>query len=402
LIAGAISLEDAATKALDAFAKLRVEPQAPVVRRPRASAKTLDQLIDEYVEQFKSKVDAGLYLESTFIRKKRILSIHLKPYLKSLGIEKVGQLKQTTFDDYVIGRGGMTTKLTRNTELTEIQAFIYWLVRNEHLKVGIKLVRERVGDDDLTANPAIHPDDWSLITRTIRDWRNSPSASTRVKTRYWRALFHHFCLVMKQTGMRPGELQNLRWKDVEFLSLTDAEEVERMNNTMSSALTDKVATCYIHIRKSKTHSPREVPAKCGRELRRWKDFVFEFVSATNRNVFPKSDDHIFGNCDNYYRPYHYGIFGKTWRELLGSLDLRGHQYSDKEYTIYSMRSTFIEDNLLQDGGCDVFYLARVCGHDVKILQKHYQRITVRTRADELKQIPYGKRQQSAPKTTTLL
>jgi hypothetical protein len=70
--------------------------------------------------------------------------------------------------------------------------------------------------------------------------------------------------------------------------------------------------------------------------------------------------------------------------------------------MYSMRSTFIEDNLLQEGGCDVFYLARVCGHDVKILQRHYERIQVRSRASELRQIPYGKREEKEETTTYLI
>jgi hypothetical protein len=50
---------------------------------------------------------------------------------------------------------------------------------------------------------------------------------------------------------------------------------------------------------------------------------------------------------------------------------------------------------MQEGGCDVFLLARVCGHDVKILQRHYERINVRARSDELKQLPFGKKVKSS-------
>lgn len=174
---------------------------------------------------------------------------------------------------------------------------------------------------------------------------------------------------------------------------------------MSSVVTDKVATCYIHIRKSKTKSQREVPAKCGRELRRWKDFIFKFITDTKRKHLPDGDSCVFGNCDNDYRPYSHCFYSQAWSEgvrepLHGQL--KGHPFSDKHYTLYSMRATFIEDNLLQEGGCDVFYLARVCGHDVKILQRHYERITVRERAGELKQIPYGKKRQQTRTTNPLL
>jgi hypothetical protein len=69
--------------------------------------------------------------------------------------------------------------------------------------------------------------------------------------------------------------------------------------------------------------------------------------------------------------------------------------------MYSMRSTYIEDNLLQEGGCDVFLLARVCGHDVNILQKHYERINVRARSNELKQLPFGKKRDDQVMTGSL-
>lgn len=174
---------------------------------------------------------------------------------------------------------------------------------------------------------------------------------------------------------------------------------------MSSAATDKAATCNIFIRKSKTKAQREVPAKCGRELRKWKDFIFEFVKDTRRKDLPTGDSCVFGNCDNEYRPYSHCFYSQAWHEgvrmpLHGQL--KGHPFSDKPYTLYSTRATFIEDNLLQEGGCDVFYLARVCGHDVKILQRHYERITIRERAGELKQIPYGRKRQETKTTEPLL
>ena len=75
------------------------------------------------------------------------------------------------------------------------------------------------------------------------------------------------------------------------------------------------------------------------------------------------------------------------QELSGQLV--GHKFSDRPYTIYSMRSTFIENGLLS--GMDVFLLSRICGHSVNMLQRHHERIDVKERAEEITQINYGQK-----------
>ena len=75
------------------------------------------------------------------------------------------------------------------------------------------------------------------------------------------------------------------------------------------------------------------------------------------------------------------------KELSGQL--KGHKFSDRPYTIYSMRSTMVENGLLS--GMDVFLLSRICGHSVDMLQRHYERIDVKERAEEITQINYGQK-----------
>ena len=73
------------------------------------------------------------------------------------------------------------------------------------------------------------------------------------------------------------------------------------------------------------------------------------------------------------------------QELSGQL--KGHKFSDRPYTIYSMRSTFVEAGLLK--GMDVFLLSRICGHSVDMLQRHYERIDLKERGEEITKIIYG-------------
>jgi integrase len=409
---GATSLQDASVKAIEAFTEMRREelsPTTPVQQRTRTpSGKLIDNLVDQYLEINRQRVEAEMMSQSTYDNKAASVGLHMRSYLTSKSITRTTQIKASTFDEYNLFRGKLT-KLTKNKELVDIKHFLTWCIRNEYLPAKLsseKLIsKEKVTEEDLLANPAINPYDWDLITKQLRAWRQKSSSNPNPKTRYWRALFHHFCLVMKQTGLRPIEMKSLRWKDIEFLPLTDSEEQQRQQGKMSSTVADKAATCYLHIRKTKTRTPREVPAKCGRELRRWKDFLFQFLKETQRTNLPTAESLVFGNCDNDYRTYCESFYTSTWIDVIRNplkKQFKGHPYSEHNYTMYSMRASYIEDNLLQPGGCDVFYLARVAGHDVSILQKHYERITVRTRASELKQIPFGKTRDIEEKTTLLI
>ena len=68
--------------------------------------------------------------------------------------------------------------------------------------------------------------------------------------------------------------------------------------------------------------------------------------------------------------------------------LQMHRFSPHDYTLYSLRSTFIEDHLLK--GTDLFLLARMAGHDVKELLRSYEKLDIRARAKEITALNFGK------------
>jgi len=72
--------------------------------------------------------------------------------------------------------------------------------------------------------------------------------------------------------------------------------------------------------------------------------------------------------------------------------LKEYKFSDRHYSIYSLRSTFIENNLVV--GMDIFLLAHIRGYRVKMLTKHYERIDICMRAEEITHINCGKKQQN--------
>ena len=68
------------------------------------------------------------------------------------------------------------------------------------------------------------------------------------------------------------------------------------------------------------------------------------------------------------------------------------------YTLYSMRSTFIKNNILR--GTGAYLLARICGNSVTKIIQTYERIDIRKRTKELTDIEFGSKKGN-PETISL-
>ena len=132
-------------------------------------------------------------------------------------------------------------------------------------------------------------------------------------------------------------------------------------------------------------------------------FVKKYLADHEYDYKVSGNDYVFMNPENDYKPMNQNRIGSTWRgiitKLMGEGELKGHKFSDKRYTLYSMRSTFIEEHLIQ--GTDIFLLARIAGHSVKELMESYERMDIRKRAEEVTAIDYGRKKQE-PKVVNLL
>ena len=121
----------------------------------------------------------------------------------------------------------------------------------------------------------------------------------------------------------------------------------------------------------------------------------EFLAEHGYKYSITADSYVFMNPDNDYQPVHQQRLRVTWRKIVDGLmaegKLKGHKFSDKRYTLYSLRSTFIEDHLIK--GTDIFLLARISGHDVKTLMQSYERMDIKKRSEEITSIDYGRKKE---------
>lgn len=76
-----------------------------------------------------------------------------------------------------------------------------------------------------------------------------------------RMLLHDWLLIVANSGMRPTEARNLRWKDVEFLETEDGGHVVRLWVQGKGKRRDLIAqpNARIYLRGQTSHRSRENP-----------------------------------------------------------------------------------------------------------------------------------------------
>ena len=408
---------------------------------------TIHKALEEWLAGIKKRVDAGALEQSTYDFKSFSMR-HVMEYLKEKKVTLTNQINESTFDDYVVFRMAQTERrLPVQKELQTLGEFIKsYLVKNKYIPArlwldGQFLPKIDIRQTDRDANPAINEDDWNTIITHVRTtWRKEAYEVKKVmnngtlcdrkpekKTQWFRTMFWHWILVSKNSGMSPEEICKLKWKNVEIVDVgrvSNTKAQEEWEQVMGEAQTEGVdldmeapelkdptewATkgtewgreerliAYITTMRAKTQEYREIPCNLGQVFKRWRNFL---KTQTNQPI--KGDDYVFAQIYNEMRLPCQRRIGRQWREICNLLSaegkLKGHKFSDRPYTLYSMRSTFIENHILR--GTDAYLLARICGNSVATIMQTYERIDIRKRTKELTDIEFGSKKGN-PETISL-
>ena len=183
--------------------------------------------------------------------------------------------------------------------------------------------------------------------------------------------------------MSPEEIHKLRWRQIEIID-------EGRINSEGKRVSWEVA--YINTIRAKTQQAREVPANQARELRRWKEWLEEYIESNNmKNVEINKNTLVYGDVRRNWTGFSHKHYGEVWRDIREELKdkLTGHRFSPHPYTLYSLRSTFIEDQLMK--GTPVMEVAEMAGHDIRETQRTYARLNLRRKGRELTMPELGKR-----------
>ena len=67
--------------------------------------------------------------------------------------------------------------------------------------------------------------------------------------------------------------------------------------------------------------------------------------------------------------------------------LKPYVFSNRNYTPYSLRSTFICNLILQ--GKDIYDVAKLAGHSIAVCERYYAKLDMGRKSKELTEIEYG-------------
>ena len=397
----------------------------------------IEQIMNDWIAQEKRRMESGS-LESASYLHKMYCCRHIMSYIKMKKITLTTQITNASFDQYVDWRLRTTQRrILIQRELSVLGEFIKsYLVKHRYLPAylwmdGQFLPKVILRETDKDANPAINSDDWRTIIDYVREvWRPIGYERDQFGRQYtnsiwFRNMFWHWLLIAKSTGMSPEEICKLKWKSVEIIDVgrisksKAIEEYEQiMDELQAEGRADDIEIeppdldsnpsdwclnkdawgreerliSFITTVRAKTGRVREIPCNLGYVFRRWKYFLEEEMG-----VKVRGDDYVFAQIENEFKKPNQRKIGQHWRWIVDKLmetgELKGHKFSDRPYTLYSMRSTFIENHLLR--GTDIFLLARMCGNSVKTIMDTYERIDIRKRTKEITDIDYGKKSQNA-------
>ena len=363
-------------------------------RRPRNEA-TFTDLVNGFHEWESKRVDAGLK-DGECARKRGVSLRRMLEYFKLNDIQYPSQVTRLTFDEYILFRKGKRS-LTVKTELRDISVFFRsFLQPRGHVTNQLVMEKEfipqiKVKDDELDANPAVTPLDYKVLNTYIRGaWQKEPTSRTG---KYTKQLVWCYVHLLKNSGCRPSEMLRLRRKDVEIT-----------NEPRWSESQQEWIPYYklkLHIRKSKTGKRRDVLCRSNAGER-----LMSFLSFQNGYMpdgFEASDDClIFGKPEDLLmKTYSYVHIGQQWRKVIETKrnELEGNRFSERPYTLYSLRATFIEDCIAD--GLDVYLVARLCGNSVEVIQRYYDRHDVLKRAEEVQALPIGVTKAPEPEVVDL-
>lgn len=180
-----------------------------------------------------------------------------------------------------------------------------------------------------------------------RAWKKELSSET---SRWYRDVTYNFMLIMCNTGMRPPEAKNLRWRDI-----THTEDK------------DKRRLVVMYVRGKGKERKLVAPASVGEYLER----IREQSKAT------KPDDRVFTNHNGTPNK---SLYSGLIENLFDAAGLREGPSGTPRST-YSFRHTYATLRLSE--GIDVYLLAEQMGTSVKMIEDHYGHVNTVKHADRV-------------------
>lgn len=330
----------------DADVRFRIRHEIPVFD------KTFSQVAEEFSAFQKERSEAG---EISFHRW-RVMHSHIKtqlnPYVGTVQITQLGEDRWKAFPAWrqKNGKGRSGGRVSDGTIRDEMATFRSIMA----YAAGKKFVRDsQVFKGRLPLSKArreeFTPPEYRKLHSFARSWIKA--ARNDLGT-WYRTMAYNFVLIMSNTGMRPSEARNLRWRDVATQTDKQDRQFVRMNVRGKGKFRTLVAASNVA-----TYLDR--------------------ISQISKHTEP--DDFVFVTDEGKMaRTLYYSLIERLLIESGLQISSSGGRRST-----YCFRHTYATFRLTE--GVDVYFLAKQMGTSVKMIEDHYGHVTPVKNADRILQ-----------------
>ena len=233
------------------------------------------------------------------------------------------------------------TDETLNRERTSIQSVLKFGFQRGYTTDQITI--PRIKTNGISRRPTFTMDEWRKITKGMRQWVEEGRPVGKWRDRF---LLQQYVLLMSNSGVRIGEMRNLKWEDT------------------SSIVTDEGTQLVLRV-DGKT-GERDVVLNPGSDvyLKRLYDLRLEELN----NERPPSNEYVFLSRRSK-KPY--STFKTSFNSML---EFCGIELSKNglNRTIYSLRHFYATQRL--KGNINPYHLSKQMGTSVEMIQKFYGHI----------------------------
>ena len=321
----------------------------------RAGFKMYSLTFGELMERYDAHQEERVRNDNITQGRLETIRTMMRNFIRFVGADvRSDGVKATKFQEYFDWRREEKPNVTNATlrnEQAQIQHFYKWASDEGFLNRDTKPKFKELRFIAPSPRPSFTTPDYKLLYQFLRTWHKGIDDPDEV---LYRQLFREFVLLKANIGMRFRELRETQWKNLSVEGRARA--------------TQSIVYIFVPKEISKTKRDRTAVGARGDIIDRLK----KLTEYTRDNDYLFTDPRTGGPLDKtmMYRLWHEAMVG-------AGLDKR-----EPPYSFYSLRHYFATMRL-QEGGVDVFALAKIMGTSVKNIEDHYGQILVRDMGDEL-------------------
>ena len=311
----------------------------------------INRLVDDFMSDQQERVVRQEIAMGTYDSKERTLYKGLVPYCQARNLVRVADIDHLSFRDYPTWRKDVFQyqQSTINTEIRHLKEFLYYCQKTKgHWKGTDWLVPPlRKVKGGPKPNSAFTDEMVEEMSEYLLEKTDNKDIS--IHQRFLWKLFLQFFTLSLDSGTRTSEWTYVQWKHV---------RIQGYNKENPSSLMDVVVSAHIPISKT---GPR--------------DIIFQSPSLItlqelyrSRKVPLSPNSYIFSNILNGTRLAAQG-FNRKWKQMAEDLGY------GPEYTLYSTRSTYISDRIIQ--GTPLSMIAQNCGNSSRMIEERYRDIILK-------------------------